>query len=81
MSKSSFESYAQKVLEATDISKFVIAYSSDSTITRTGAIESWLRRLRQFSGDKLLPIKVDGANHSMGDQLTLLAQIYMRAFK
>jgi hypothetical protein len=62
--------------------KIVVGYGSNSAIARPEELETGLRMAERTAGrnDILTTIRLNGANHTWGDQLTLLAALYMRAF-
>jgi len=81
MGKNSFETHAQDLLRGGELDKLVVAYGSNSEIAKPKAIEPALHRLHsEFdAGNILTSIRVEGGDHTWGDQLTLLARLYMRA--
>jgi len=80
MARSPFEKQMQEVLDSSLEGKAVVGYGADSKISRPEYIEPTLERLHDYDKAGLLSsIKVNGAGHGWGDQLTLLAKLYMRA--
>ena len=80
MQPNTFEKEVQEIFDNGRLERLVVGYGSDSAITRPTAIEPSLERLHRIYGrEKLLSIKVKGGNHAWGDQLPLLAKLYMRA--
>lgn len=81
MSHNTFEAQVQRaVLNGGAVDKFVVGYGEDSAIAKPDKIEPALAGLHERDDSSLLiSVKVDGANHTWGDQLTLLAKLYMRA--
>lgn len=82
MTVDSFEARANEIIEEDRFRKFVIGYGENSAISKPEAIEPTLDRLGMNAGhNDLISIRVNGANHTWGDQLPLLAKLYMRAAK
>lgn len=80
MSIDSFESRANEIIEEDRFRKFIVGYGENSQISKPGATEPMLDRLEMNAGhNDFISIKVKGANHTWGDQLPLLAKLYMRA--
>lgn len=79
LGKNSFEDQVSRLLDNNDISKLVVGYGGISDITKPEVIEPQLGRLQSKSGDRLTSIRVESKNHSWGDQLPLLAKLYMKA--
>lgn len=80
MSSSSFEEQMNLAINERLIDKFVVAYGTSSTITPAKQIEPALARLReQIRDERLITIKVSNGTHAWGEQLTLLAKLYLRA--
>lgn len=79
MGKNTFESQVQSALENGTVDRIVAAYGENTAIAKPSEIEPALDRLHDIDDGRLISIKVNGANHTWGDQLTLLAKLYMRA--
>jgi len=80
MSRSSFEKQMQQVITDGWVDKAVVGYGTDSRIAKPAEIEPGLVRLHESdAGGILTSVKISGGNHTWGDQLTLLAKLYMRA--
>ncbi len=80
MSSDTFEANVQELIDEGILDKIVVGYGSDSKITKPGFIEPALHRLSQRDTDEILTtIKVVGANHTWGDNLPVLAKLYLRA--
>jgi hypothetical protein len=80
MARSPFEKHMQEVLDSGLEGQVVVGYGTDSKISRPEYIEPSLEKLHESDNAGLLTsIKVNGAGHGWGDQLTLLAKLYMRA--
>lgn len=80
MSHDSFETNMQTVLDEGKIDKIVVAYGDQSTITPIKSIEPSLAELhRKANNDQLLTIKVKGGTHAWGEDLTVLAKLYLKA--
>jgi hypothetical protein len=59
-----------------------VGYGGESTITRPADIEPAIASLYNHNGeDSFTSIRVEGVQHTWGDQLTLLAKLYLRAFQ
>lgn len=75
-----FERQLQEIFDNGTVDRTVVAYGSRSHIAKTSSIEPQLARLHSLVGDnRLTSIKVEGKDHSWGDQLPLLAKLYLRA--
>lgn len=79
MGKDNFEWLAQSALDDGMADKLVTGYGGESAIAKPGEIEPILAGLHDRDTGALISVKVDGANHTWGDQLPLLAKLYMRA--
>lgn len=78
MTMNTFESHMSQLLREGIIDKIVAGYGSDSAIAKPEKIEPALKRLHdRDSSNKFISIRVNGANHTWGDRLTLLAKLYM----
>jgi hypothetical protein len=78
----SFEGRVQELFDEGRVDKLVVGYGEKSTIAPPAAIEPSLQRLHERDVHEILTsIKVEDAQHTWGDQLTLLAKLYMRALK
>ena len=80
MSKDTFEERAGQIIEENMYRKFIVGYGSDSLIAKPDSIEPALDNLSMgaFHND-FISVKINGGNHTWGDQLPLLAKLYMRA--
>jgi hypothetical protein len=82
LSKNRFEQYTQQVLKQDKIDLLTVGYGGESTITRPADIEPAIASLYNHNGeDSFTSIRVEGVQHTWGDQLTLLAKLYLRAFQ
>ncbi len=80
MSVDSFETNLQAVINEGRVGKKVIGYGGDSAITKPEWIEPAIAELYdKNSPESFISIKVTGANHTWGDNLEMLAKLYMRA--
>lgn len=80
MGKSSFETNMQAVLDNSGLDRVVVGYGGKSTISPPEYIEPTLARLRsRIEEGQLLTIKVKDASHAWGDDLTLLAKLYLKS--
>jgi hypothetical protein len=80
MSHDYFQTNMQTILDEGKINKIVVAYGDQSTIASAESIEPALAELRRkVSSDQLLTIKVKGGTHAWGEDLTVLARLYLRA--
>lgn len=76
----SFESRMQEILDEGKVNNLVVGYGAESTISNPKDIEPAMARLYERNGEEAFTsIKVEGGTHAWGDQLTLLAKLYMRA--
>lgn len=65
-----------------NLSTIAVGFGSESAIAKPEVLVPLLEEAKQYDVHNILTsIKVEGANHTWGDQLTLLATLYMRAFK
>ncbi len=81
MSSNSFEKNMQAIMREGRVDELVVGYGSDSRIARPEAIEPSLQELHAEDVNQILTsVKIAGGNHTWGDQTTLLAKLYMRAF-
>jgi hypothetical protein len=80
MSHDYFQANMQTILDAGKINKIVVAYGDRSSITPIESIEPSLAELhRKVSDDRLLTIRVKGGTHAWGEDLTVLAKLYLKA--
>jgi len=80
MRANTFEKEVQEILDRGLVERLVVGYGSESAIAKPQAIEPALNRLHQkYADERLFSIKVRDGNHAWGDQLPLLAKLYMRA--
>jgi hypothetical protein len=78
--KNTFESQVEAAIERGAVDRIVAAYGENTAIAKPSEIEPALERLHGIDENgALISVKVGGANHTWGDQLTLLAKLYMRA--
>ena len=76
----SFEATMQAVLDSEQLDKIVVGYGGISTISPPKYIEPALRRLKtNFEDNRLITIRVTDASHAWGDDLTLLAKLYLKS--
>lgn len=62
--------------------RLVIGYGADTSIAKPESIEPALQHIYDLKGqDSFISVKVDEGKHTWGDQLTLLAKLYMRAVR
>lgn len=77
-----FEGRVQAIMDEGRVDKLVVGYGSKSAIAKPEAIEPSLERLQVRDERSILStVRVEGGKHSWGDQLPLLAQLYMRALQ
>jgi len=82
MSGNSFIGQMQQIIEDGLVSKAVVGYGSESKIAKPSDIEPSLSKLHSMDDEGILTsIKVQGGNHTWGDQLTLLTKLYMRGLE
>jgi hypothetical protein len=80
LGKNSFEANMQEVLNEGRLDKIVIGYGELSDIAKPVALEPTLAQLHnQVADNRLISIRVENKNHSWGDQLPLLAKLYLKA--
>ena len=80
MGKDTFEDSMQEILENDAVDKLVVGYGGESAIAKPEVIEPALQNLHiGHKQNDLISVKVHGADHTWGDQLTLLSKLYMRA--
>lgn len=80
MGHNNFLSNAEQLLAEGMVDRLVVGYGGNSAITKAGQIEPSLGELSENeAADKLVTIKVDGADHAWGDRLDLLTKLYLRA--
>lgn len=80
LSADGFATRIQEIMDGSAIDRFVVGYGSKSTITKPEKIEPILSSMHeQFGHDSFMSVRIDGGNHTWGDQVTLLAKLYMRA--
>jgi hypothetical protein len=82
MSRSSFEKQMQQIIRERIVDKAIVGYGSGSRIAKPSEIEPSLKRLNSEDEEGILTsVKLIEGNHTWGDQLTLLAKLYLRALK
>lgn len=74
----------KEILSQEKVDKLVIGYGGDSAIAKPENIEptlAWLHEIDELRGDeqRLFSVKVEDRNHAWGDQLDLLAKLYMQS--
>lgn len=75
-----FEARMQEILDAGTVEQIVVGYGENSAVAKPEHVESAIQRLYDRNGrDSFTSIKVNDANHAWGDDLTLLAKLFMRA--
>lgn len=75
-----FEQRVQEIIDEGLVERLVIGYGADSAISKPKKIEPALGRLYENYGrDAFISVRVDTGKHTWGDQLTLLAKLYIRA--
>jgi len=80
LGSNTFEANMQAVIDRGDIDKIVVAYGSRSTISPPRAVEPALARLKgKVRDNRLTSIRVEGGTHAWGEDLTLLAKLYLKA--
>lgn len=80
LSRDTLEANLQDVLDNGVVDKIVVGYGSDSHVSLPEVLEPTLARLHQNVGvNRLISVRVDGKDHSWGDQLPLLAKLYLEA--
>jgi hypothetical protein len=79
MGVDSFIGRSYEIIKQGKVGKITVAYGSESLITKPTSIEPSLALIDEDYPNRVESIKVNGANHAWGDQLTLLARLYMRA--
>jgi pimeloyl-ACP methyl ester carboxylesterase len=79
LGKNNFERNVQQILDEGVVEKLVVGYGAESAIAKPEKIEPALERLTEYDlSDVISSIKVESGKHSWGDQLTLLAKLYLR---
>jgi pimeloyl-ACP methyl ester carboxylesterase len=82
LGSNTFQDRIQELINEDNLKKIVVAYGGESTISAPSMIEPAIEKLYEAKGqDSFVSIRVDSAQHSWGDQLTLLAKLYLRALK
>lgn len=79
LGNNSFEQHMQQILDEGKVEKLVIGYGAESAIAQPSKIEPIINSLDTDSPTSLTSIKVESAKHTWGDNLALLAKLYMRA--
>lgn len=75
-----FAERVQEILDEGVVEKLVVAYGSETSIARPEKIEPAIRRLYEINGRaSFMSVKVANGDHMWGNQLNLLAKLYMRA--
>lgn len=75
-----FEKRIQEILDEGIVDRIVVGYGGSSDIAKPENIEPAIEQLYEQNGrDGLISVRVDGAKHTWGDQLTLLSKLYMKA--
>ncbi len=80
MRHSTFASDMSRVLYEGRLDKLSVGYGAKSLIAKSELMEPLLAYLRgEDNGGILTTIRVEDANHSWGDELPVLAKLYLRA--
>jgi hypothetical protein len=80
LGKNEFESQMNRLINETAAHKIVVGYGGESDISPPSEIEPALTRLHdEVADNRLISVRVNGKTHAWGDQLPLLAKLYMRA--
>lgn len=79
LGNNSFEQHIQQILDEGKVEKLVIGYGAESAIAQPAKIEPIINALDTNNPTSLTSIKVESARHTWGDNLALLAKLYMRA--
>jgi hypothetical protein len=75
-----FEKRMQEILNEGIVDRIAIGYGAQSAIGRPEHLEPAIEDLYgQYGRDSFISVRVDDGNHAWGDQLTLLAKLFMRA--
>jgi hypothetical protein len=76
----SFEVQMEELLKGDTVDRAVVGYGANSTISPPGILEPSLAKLhQQFDHNKLVTIRVQDKGHAWGDNLSLLAKLYLKA--
>ncbi len=82
MGKETFETRMQQIIDEGKVDSIVAGYGEKSTIAPPESIEPVIQRLYESNGkESFISIKVKNARHSWGDNLNLLARLYLRALR
>lgn len=75
------EQKLEEILQDGTVDKLVVGYGAESAIAPPETMEPMLQRLHDQiqNNEQLISIRVEGATHAWGDQLTLLAKLYLKA--
>lgn len=80
MGSGTFEANMQEILNGGKFDKVVVGYGENSTIAVPSVLEPSLARLHEkVRDDELISIKVSSGTHAWGEQLTVLAKLYLMA--
>jgi len=81
MTANTFERRVQEIINEGRVDRLVVGYGSESRVAKPRVIEPALQRLHdEFDTSGILTsVKIAGGNHTWGDQMTILAKLYMRA--
>lgn len=75
-----FGERVQELLDEGIVDRLVVGYGADTAIAKPEQIEPVIQRLYEQNGEsKFISVRVGEGKHTWGDQLTLLAKLYMRA--
>lgn len=80
LGKDVFTTRIQQILDEGRVDKLVVGYGGDSAISKPEKIEPALQTIaEEYGQDSVISIRVEDAKHTWGDELALLAKLYMRA--
>jgi pimeloyl-ACP methyl ester carboxylesterase len=77
-----FENRVQEIINERKVGKIAVGYGAESIICPPIEIEPAIASLYERNGsNSFISIRVEGAQHTWGDQLTLLAKLYLKALQ
>ena len=79
LGNNSFERHIQQILDEGKVRKLVIGYGNESAIAQPAKIEPIISSFDTDQPISVTSIKGESARHTWGDNLALLAKLYMRA--